>query len=96
MPNWCLNKLTITGQQADIQAFKTKAVGHSPWEAPEGEPDVLNFHSLVPVPDEVLQAGYESVVFGQKAAWRANQELRECFGVPALVEQNCNPVVTQL
>lgn len=43
-----------------------------------------------------LPAGYYPVVFGQKAAWRANQELRECFGVPALVEQNCNPVVTQL
>ena len=42
------------------------------------------------------EAEWESVVFGQKAAWRANQELRECFGVPALVEQNCNPVVTQL
>ena len=60
MPNWCLNKLTITGPQADIQAFKTKAVGHSPWEEPEGEPDALNFHSLVPVPEEVLKAGYES------------------------------------
>ena len=41
-------------------------------------------------------ADFQSVVFGKKAAWRANQELRECFGVPALVEQNCNPVVTQL
>ena len=26
MPNWCLNKLTITGPEADVQAFKTKAV----------------------------------------------------------------------
>lgn len=60
MPNWCLNKLTITGPQADVQAFKAKAVGHSPWEKPEGEPAVLNFHSLVPVPEEVLKAGYES------------------------------------
>jgi len=68
MPNWCSNKLTITGQQADIQAFKTKAVGHSPWEAPEGEPDVLNFHSLVPVPDEVLQAGYESAGYNWEMA----------------------------
>jgi hypothetical protein len=60
MPNWCLNKLTVTGPEADVQAFKAKAVGHSPWLQPEGEPDVLNFHSLVPVPEEVLKAGYES------------------------------------
>ena len=60
MPNWCSNKLTITGPKADVQAFKTKAVGHSPWEQPEKEPAVLNFHSLVPVPEEVLKAGYES------------------------------------
>jgi Ferredoxin-like domain in Api92-like protein len=60
MPNWCLNKLTVTGPEADVQAFKAKAVGHSPWLQPEGEPDVINFHSLVPVPQEVLKAGYES------------------------------------
>ena len=59
MPNWCSNNLTITGPQVDVEAFKTKAVGHSPWEEPEGEPDTLNFHSLVPVPEEVLKAGYE-------------------------------------
>ena len=63
MPNWCANKLTITGPEAEVQAFKEKAVGHSPWSKPEElvnvEPNVLNFHSLVPVPDEVLAAGYE-------------------------------------
>ncbi len=60
MPNWCQNNLTITGSEADIQAFKAKAVGHSPWLEPEGDPDLLNFHSLVSVPDEVLKAGYQS------------------------------------
>ena len=60
MPNWCLNKLTVTGPEAEVQGFKAKAVGHSPWFKPEGEPDVLNFHSLVPVPDQVLKAGYEA------------------------------------
>jgi hypothetical protein len=58
MPNWCSNKLTIAGPGPDVQEFKTKAVGHSPWEEPEEEPDALNFHSLVPVPEEVLKAGY--------------------------------------
>jgi hypothetical protein len=70
MPNWCSNKLTITGPQADVQVFKTKAVGHSPWEEPEGEPDALNFHSLVPVPDEVVKAGYGDAGFDwERANW---------------------------
>ena len=70
MPNWCSNSLTITGPRADVQAFKTKAVGHSPWEQPEGKPDVLDFHSLVPVPEQVLQAGYESAGYNwEKENW---------------------------
>ena len=64
MPNWCANKLTIRGPEADVRAFKDRAVGHSPWSRPEElvnvEPNVLNFHSLVPVPDEVLKAGYKA------------------------------------
>ena len=68
MPNWCLNKLTVTGLESDVQAFKAKAVGHSPWDEPEGEPVVLNFHSLVPVPEEVLKAGYESAGYNWEMA----------------------------
>jgi hypothetical protein len=60
MPNWRLNKLTVTGPEEDVRSFKEKAVGHSPWLKPEGEPSVLNFHSQVPVPEEVLKAGYEA------------------------------------
>ena len=61
MPNWCHNKLTITGPEADVRAFKEKAVGRCPWRKPEEtEVEALNFHSLVPVPEEILRAGYES------------------------------------
>ena len=60
MPNWCSDKLTVVGLESDVQIFKEWAVGHSPWLKTEGEPAVLNFHSLVPVPEEVLKAGYES------------------------------------
>ena len=63
MPNWCSNKLTITGLAADIQALKTKAFGHSPWEEPEDEPNVLNFHSFLPVPENILAAGYGDAGF---------------------------------
>src|SRR5436305_3570807 len=71
MPNWCLNKLTVTGPEADVQAFKTKAVGHSPWSKPEEQKsEVLNFHSLLPIPDEVLKAGHaEAGKDWERANW---------------------------
>ena len=63
MPNWCRNKLTVRGPAADVQRFKEKAVGHSAWSNPEEihnePPAVLNFHSLVPIPDDILAAGDE-------------------------------------
>jgi hypothetical protein len=62
MPNWCSNHLTVKGEVEDVQRFKQQAVGFSPWDKPptDEKPNVLNFHSLVPIPDEVLQAGYEA------------------------------------
>jgi len=62
MPNWCNNHLTVKGENENVQRFKDKAVGHSPWDKPpeDEKPSALNFHSLVPVPDNVLQAGYEA------------------------------------
>jgi len=61
MPNWCHNKLTIAGPEADVRSFKEKAAGRCPWMKPEEtEEEALNFHSLIPVPDEVLKAGYEA------------------------------------
>lgn len=60
MPNWCSNHLTVTGEHEAVQRFKQQAVGHSPWETPHADekPNVLNFHSLVPIPDDILNAGY--------------------------------------
>jgi hypothetical protein len=59
MPNWCNNTLRIFGSEGDVRRFKEQAAGHSPWHPMEGQDkNVLNFHSLVPVPPEVLAAGY--------------------------------------
>lgn len=71
MPNWCHNKLTITGPEVDVRSFKEKAAGHCPWYKPdETEIEVLNFHSLIPVPDNVLQAGYEAAGYDwERANW---------------------------
>jgi hypothetical protein len=60
MPNLCSNQLTITGPKADVKAFREKAPGQYPWWKPEEEPEVLNFHSLVPIPENILAGDYES------------------------------------
>jgi len=59
MPNWCTNKLVVHGPDEDVKRFKEKAIGNSPWHTEEEEKNVLNFHNLVPIPPEVLSAGYE-------------------------------------
>jgi Ferredoxin-like domain in Api92-like protein len=60
MPNWNSNHLTVKGENEAVQRFREKAVGHCPWNPPVEKPNVLNFHSLVPVPADVLEAGYEA------------------------------------
>ena len=94
MPNWCNNQLAVRGPAPEVQRFKEQALGHSPWEASEGtaeiEPDPLNFHSLVPVPEELVKAGYnESAQLWEKAHWGCkwgadNTEIvEECGGYVA-------------
>ena len=70
MPNWCDCHLTVKGEFEEVQRFKVQAVGHSPWEIPpeDEKPSPLNFHSLVPIPEEVLKAGYEA----QGYDWECN------------------------
>ena len=60
MPNWCANRLRISGPTEDLVRFQKEAVGFSPWHPsePADEPAALNFHSLVPIPPDVLAAGY--------------------------------------
>jgi hypothetical protein len=60
MPNWCNNTLRVTGPKADVARFKKQAVGHSPWPKVSQNAEALNFHSLVPIPAQVLSAGYEA------------------------------------
>ncbi len=59
MPNWCFNHLRVTGPAADVTRFQNQAVGFSPWPTPSAEPaaEVFNFHSLLPIPADVLATG---------------------------------------
>ncbi len=74
MPNWCLNELIITGSKPDLDAFKQQAIGYSPWfneeERNSRNPDPLNFHSLFPIPDEIMKIGYHEAGYDwERAHW---------------------------
>ncbi len=60
MPNWCNNELRVSGPVQDLEAFKRHALGHNPWDklAEYEPPSLLNFHSLVPVPPDLLKTEY--------------------------------------
>ena len=61
MPNWCSNQLRVFGPDEDVARFKAQAAGHSPWgHAKDQEHNVLNLHNLVPIPPEILAAGYSN------------------------------------
>lgn len=51
MPNWVYNRLKLTGLAADVGAF-VERVRSSPSE-PDGEPTVLDFERMIPVPEEL-------------------------------------------
>ena len=72
MPNWCNNKLTVIGPKADVKRFQSQAVGYCAWpgQGPESQPIVLNFHSLVPIPPDVLATGYDDAGYDwEKEHW---------------------------
>lgn len=70
MNNWCFNLLRVTGPSENVSRFQNQAVGFSPWRTPQAgqAPDVLNFQSLLPIPNDVLAAGYR--LAGRRWAWR--------------------------
>lgn len=77
MPNWCNNKLAVYGPVEDVKRFREQAIGYSPWtHIKEQLVNALNFHSLVPVPPEVLsaaadRAGYDWEVATWGCKWGA-------------------------
>jgi hypothetical protein len=71
MPNWCNNTLRVFGSDEDVRRFKEQAAGCSPWtQSNESEQNLLNFHSLVPIPPEILAAGYNDAGYNwEREQW---------------------------
>jgi len=64
MGNWCDNWLKVFGPEEDVARFKAKAVGVPPFGRRKSV-EVLNFHGLLPVPEEVLRSHDGAVI----SAW---------------------------
>lgn len=74
MPNWCVNKLVVSGPKEEISKFKEAVKGKSPvYYETEKEKQLyaslgldekndsekfFTLNSIVPVPEDVLQKGY--------------------------------------
>lgn len=81
MPNWCMNKLTVSGPAQELKRFVEASIGFpacyppQEWEKkadPIPDTPYFCFNALIPTPPEVLATGY-SVRQNQpeNAFWRA-------------------------
>lgn len=61
MPNWCASRLELRGPEQSLLAFKEAAKGRCPWSSPTSPPMAFSLSSFVPVPQYVLDAGYNDV-----------------------------------
>lgn len=80
MPNHCDNTLTVFGPQKDVDKFVEAARGTRPnyapsvWDLthatpPEVEIQHLNFHSLRPVPRQILARQYDKGGYDWQSEW---------------------------
>ena len=54
MPNWCTNRLTVSGDDADLERFERAAAGVDG----EGKTVPLDFNRILPVPPDVREHGW--------------------------------------
>ena len=72
MPNWCENRLRITGPPEDRDRFATNAKGTAPQYRQEPGAttapveEMLCFHKLLPVPDELLRRSHGGAAEDEK------------------------------
>jgi len=50
MPNWCTNRVTITGDPKDIKEVKDFLKG----DEKNGEESIFSFHNVIPMPKELI------------------------------------------
>lgn len=99
MPNHCTNLVTIVGAPAELERAVTLLRGRSPiytlseterrilGESKEEPETPFQFHKIIPVPDEVLKAGYDRAGYNWQTdnwgtkwdAYDFDKDLLECY-----------------
>ena len=58
MPNWCSNRVTISGDEKDVQVFKEAVHLHREVDDVNGKfPRLFSFEAIIPMPDELHGIG---------------------------------------
>lgn len=66
MPNWCLNRLTVSGSPERIREFMDKFLGYpavfsdSPPDDGDAKWASEQLHALYPIPEDILKAGFNA------------------------------------
>ena len=84
MPNWCENRVTISGDTEDIAKFRETVEGLDH----HGEDSVLSFHKLIPMPDELIDTTSPPTI-------KATQAEVDAYNSTATAVQNRTQAVTQ-
>lgn len=83
MPNWCQNELYVWGEIEELRNFVGAMKGKRPVYSdcmgdPESESYGYTMHALVPVPDDVLAAGYSEAGYNWCLEnWGTKWDIRE-------------------
>ena len=77
MPNWCENKVTVTGSDEQLTAFKEYVSGKDHYDINSH----LSFHQIIPMPNEIRNTRSPVKIYDtQEETDVANKEMDELFG----------------
>ena len=74
MPNWCENKVTVTGSDEQLTAFKEYVSGKDHYDIDSH----LSFHQIIPMPNEIRNTRSPVKIYDtQEETDEANKEMDE-------------------
>ena len=84
MPNWCENRVTISGDAENIVKFREVIEGLDN----HGADSIFSFHKLIPMPDELIDTTSPPTV-------KATQAEVDAYNSTSIAVQNRTQAVTQ-
>ena len=84
MPNWCENRVTISGDEEVIKEFRKVMEGTDH----HGENSIFSFHKLIPMPDELIATTSPPTI-------KATQAEVDDYNSTNVAVQNMTQAITQ-